>query len=143
MTENTTVDDLVYPPRMTAFTQPFWDALRDGRFVTSRCRDCGHMTFPPKPVCPECWKNDVEWAELSGLGVLASYTEVSAAPQMFAHEAPYTLCIVDLDEGVRCVSRIRSEWDDLRPDARVRLSIRESEPVHLFEFVLDDEGASA
>jgi uncharacterized protein len=138
MTEQTLVDTLVYPPRMTAFTQPFWDGLRDGRFQTTRCRDCGHMTFPPKPVCPECWTSDLEWVALSGRGTLVSYTEVSAAPAMFAHEAPYTLCIVDLDEGVRCVSRILAPWDDLTPDARVRLSIRESEPVHLFEFVLDD-----
>ncbi|SDG81505.1 Zn-ribbon domain-containing OB-fold protein [Microbacterium pygmaeum] len=135
MTENT----LVYPPRVTAFTRTFWDGLRDGTFLTTRCQDCGHMTFPPKPVCPECWKSNVEWVELSGRGVLVSYTEVSAAPQMFEHEAPYTLCIVDLDESVRCVSRVLAAWDDLAPDARVRLKIRDSVPTPLFEFVLDTD----
>jgi len=135
MTENR----LVYPPRMTAFTQPFWDGLREDRFQTTRCRDCAHMTFPPKPVCPECWQSDVEWVQLSGRGTLASYTEVSAAPQIFAHEAPYTLCIVDLDEGVRCVSRVLADWDDLVPDARVRVTMRAAEPTYLFEFVLDEE----
>lgn len=138
MTENT----LVYPPRVTEFTRPFWDALREERLLTSRCLKCGHMTFPPKPVCPECWESELEWVELSGRGTLVSYTEVSAAPAMFAHEAPYTLCIVDLDEGVRCVSRILAAWDDLVPDARVRVAYRKSEPEYLFEFVLDQtEGA--
>lgn len=136
MTDNT----LVYPPRMTAFTRPFWEGLREGIFQTSRCTDCAHMTFPPKPICPECWGSNLEWVRLSGTGTLVSYTEVSAAPAMFAHEAPYTLCIVDLDEGVRCVSRVLAAWDDLRPDLPVRLAIRDSSPVPLFEFVLDTPG---
>lgn len=134
-----TTSTLVYPPRMTEFTRTFWDGLKEGRFLTSRCKDCGHLTFPPKPICPECWKSDLEWVELSGRGSLVSYTEVSAAPQMFAHEAPYTLCIVDLDEGVRCVSRVLADWDSLTPDARVRVKFREAEPVYLFDFVLDDD----
>ena len=134
MSENT----LVYPPRITEFTRTFWEGLAAGRFLTSRCTDCEHMTFPPKPICPECWEPNVEWVELSGRGTLVSYTEVSAAPQMFAKDAPYTLCIVDLDEGVRCVSRVLADWDDLEPDARVHVVFREAEPTYLFEFVLDD-----
>lgn len=136
-----TETELVYPPRMTEFTQTFWDALREERFLTTRCLNCAHMTFPPKVVCPECWKSELEWVELSGRGTLMSYTEVSAAPQMFAHEAPYTLCIVDLDEGVRCVSRVLAGWDDLRPDARVRVTFRKASPTYLFEFVLDEEAS--
>lgn len=133
MTENT----LVYPPRMTPFTEPFWDGLREGKFQTTRCQDCGHITFPPKPVCPECWTDNLEWVELSGRGTLVSFTEVSAAPAMFAHEAPYTLCIVDLEEGVRCVSRVLAAWEDLVPDLPVKVQMREAEPSFLFEFVLD------
>ncbi|MER6563082.1 OB-fold domain-containing protein [Streptomyces sp. NPDC001027] len=78
--------------------------------------------------------------ELSGHGVLRSYTEVSAAPAIFADEAPYVLCLVDLDEGVRCVSRVRAAWDDLTPDIRVRVVMREAEPTYLFDFVVGDEG---
>ncbi len=139
MTEQT----LVYPPRVTEFTRTFWEGLGEGRFLTSRCVRCGHLTFPPKPICPECWGSDVEWVPLSGRGTLVSYTEVSAAPQMFAQEAPYRLCIVDLEEGVRCVSRILDEWDALQPDAPVRLRVREAEPVCLFEFELDPSTSEA
>ncbi|MEU6646296.1 Zn-ribbon domain-containing OB-fold protein [Saccharomonospora sp. NPDC046836] len=134
-----TMSELAYPPRITTFTAPFWDALRSGTFTTTRCNRCEHITFPPKPVCPDCWSDDVSWIELSGRGTLRSYTEVVIAPAMFAHEAPYVLCLVDLDEGVRCVSRVLASWDDLRPDMRVRVTMREAEPAHLFEFVLDGE----
>ncbi|NGP07789.1 Zn-ribbon domain-containing OB-fold protein [Rhodococcus sp. 14C212] len=136
MTSDTT-QELAYPPRVTPFTEPFWNGLDEGVLRTSRCRGCSHMTFPPKPICPECWQSDLEWVDLSGRGTLYSYTEVSAAPATFADEAPYVLCLVDLDEGVRCLSRINAQWDQLRPDQRVKVTIRDSTPVRLFDFEID------
>ena len=134
-----TATTLAYPPRVTAFTAPFWDGLREDVFRTTRCAHCTHTTFPPKPVCPECWSADIEWIRLGGGGVLRSYTEVCAAPAVFAAEVPYLLGLVDLDENVRCLSRIVGNWEDLRPDRRVRVRMRAAEPTYLFEFVLDDE----
>jgi uncharacterized protein len=134
-----TTPTLVYPPRMTPFTSVFWDGLREGKFLTSKCSDCRHMTFPPKPICPECWSYSVEWVELSGRGILQSYTEVSAAPAMFAADAPYILCIVDLDEGIRVLSRVLATWDELTLDLPVKVKIRQAEPVFLFDFILDTD----
>lgn len=134
-----TIPTLVYPPRMTPFTLTFWDALREGKFLTSKCVDCAHITFPPKPICPECWGDNLEWIELSGKGILRSYTEVSAAPAMFEADVPYVLCIVDLDEGIRLVSRVLAAWEDLVPDLRVTVKVREAEPSFLFDFVVDTE----
>jgi uncharacterized OB-fold protein len=129
-------DELAYPPRSTPFTEPFWQGLRESRLQTTKCLDCEHITFPPKPVCPNCWSGRVDWIRLRGTGVLRSYTEVCVAPLMFAAEAPYILCLVDLDEGVRCLSRIQAAWEDLRPDAHVDVRFRAAQPQHLFEFAL-------
>jgi uncharacterized protein len=139
MTMEATADTLAYQPRVTPFTRPFWEGLEQGTLRTTRCDACSHMTFPPKPVCPECWGREVEWVDLSGRGTLYSFTEVSAAPATFAAEVPYVLCLVDLDEGVRCLSRILATWDELEPDTRVRMVVRQTEPVRLFDFVIDDE----
>jgi uncharacterized protein len=133
--------ELAYPPRVTEFTKPFWEGLDVGVLRTTRCDECGHTTFPPKPVCPHCWSKNVQWLDLGGRGVLYSYTEVSAAPATFVGEAPYVLCLVDLDEGVRCLSRVLAPWEDLRPGLRVRLAVRDTEPVRLFDFVLDEEAS--
>jgi uncharacterized protein len=130
---------LACPPRVTLFTRPFWDGLAVGVLRTTRCRDCSRLTFPPKPICPECRESDLEWVDLSGRGTLASYTEISVAPATFADESPYVLCLVDLDEAAHCLSRILAGWDELEPDLRVRLEIRDSAPVRLFDFVLDQE----
>ncbi|MDH3231973.1 MAG: OB-fold domain-containing protein, partial [Alphaproteobacteria bacterium] len=89
-----------YPPRVSEFTAPFWEALAKGRLVTTRGKTSGRLSFPPKPFCPFSWEREVEWAELSGRGILYSHTVVHAAPSVFAHLAPYRVCIVDLEEGL-------------------------------------------
>ena len=94
-----------WPPRVSAFTSPFWDALAEGRLTTTRGRTSGRLTFPPKPFCPYDW-GEVEWVDLSGRGRLYSQTVIHAAPAVFACEAPIHNGIVDLDEGLRVAARI-------------------------------------
>lgn len=95
-----------YPPRVTTFTQVFWDGLRDGRFRITRCRACGRPSFPPREFCPGCWSREVEWIDHDGGGRLYSYTVVHAAPGAFAAEVPYRLGIVDLKDGPRLATRL-------------------------------------
>ena len=95
-----------YPPRVSEFTRPFWDALAEGRFTTTRCRSCDKFSFPPKLICPHCWSADVVWNDLGGSGCLYSWTRIHAAPAVFAVEAPYAVGIVDLDQGVRLACRL-------------------------------------
>ena len=98
-----------YPPRITAFTQRFWNALLGGSFETTRCDDCGRATFPPKPFCPHCWSKALTWVQLRGYGRLYSQTIIHAAPAVFRTEVPYRVGIVDLDDGLRIATRILSE----------------------------------
>lgn len=95
-----------YPPRESEFTQTFWSALREGRWLTTCCKACGQSTFPPKPVCPHCWSTDVAWDSLATQGTLYAWTRIHAAPSVFAGEAPYACGIVDLDGGVRLACRL-------------------------------------
>lgn len=123
-----------YPPRVTAFNRPFWTGLERGSLTTTECRSCGHKTFPPKIMCPECWSEDVHWVTLEGTGWLRSFTEVWVAPNPFRHQAPYTLGLVDLKDGVRLLARIDSAYEDLTPDQAVRLVVHPGDPVPLFSF---------
>ena len=100
-----------YPPRVSAFTRPFWDRLAIGIWRSTCCNNCGKFSFPPKPVCPHCWSDDVEWKDLSARGKLYSWTRVYAAPTAFADETPYELGIVDLDIGLRIAMRMIRQPD--------------------------------
>jgi uncharacterized OB-fold protein len=88
-----------YPPRVSAFTQPFWEGLAQGTWQTTCCDACGKFTFPPKPVCPHCWSDSMSWKALGPSGTLYTWTRIHSAPKVFVDEAPYAVCVVDLDAG--------------------------------------------
>ncbi len=95
-----------WPPRVSEFTRTFWEALTERRFLTTRCRACSKATFPPKPFCPHCWSNEIEWKALSPRGTVYSSTVMHAVPAHFQHEVPYRVAIVDLDDRIRIATRL-------------------------------------
>ena len=112
---------LPLPIQHTAVTAPFWDALARGRFIANCCQACGYLAFPPKGFCPHCSAGDMGWTELSGKGVLYSCTTVHAAPAVFG-ELPLQVAIVDLEEGIRLVTRLL-EGDQAVLDTAVELQV--------------------
>jgi uncharacterized OB-fold protein len=55
---------------------PFWQGLKDGRLLVRRCGHCDVLHFYPRPFCPFCWSDDVEWHEVSGRARVYSYSTV-------------------------------------------------------------------
>jgi hypothetical protein len=88
--------------RVAAFAQH----LREGRLMASRCTACGLRSFPPRADCARCLSPDFEWVEIGGAARLVSWTRVSAAPRGFEDHAPYTIGVVDLDDGGRALAWI-------------------------------------
>ena len=75
--------------------------LKDGRLMGSTCKACGHTTFPPRADCGECMSPEFEFTEYSGKGTIWTYSTIAAAPTGFDDEAPYTVVVVELEEGGR------------------------------------------
>jgi uncharacterized OB-fold protein len=104
-------------------TQPFWDGCREGRFLVRHCNACGRDYFYPRPFCPTCWSDDVEWKEASGRGTLYTYSivHVNDLPPFNQH-VPYVAAIVELDEGPRVMTNIEgTPFDQLRIGAAVEV----------------------
>lgn len=78
--------------------------LKDGRLTASQCAACGRLSFPPRADCPDCRHGQFSFRELSGRGNLATYTRIETAPAGFEDLAPYTLGVVDLQEGGRLLA---------------------------------------
>jgi uncharacterized OB-fold protein len=94
-------------PTPDAETQPFWDAAREARLLIKRCRACGRPHFYPRPFCPHCWSDDVEWEEASGRATLYTFSIVRRNDlPPFNERVPYVAAVVDLDEGVRMLSNV-------------------------------------
>lgn len=118
-------------PRQSAFSRRFWEALAVGKFETTVCLDCCLPAFPPRFFCPHCWSKNVEWRALSGRGVLYSRTRIHAAASAFAHDAPYSLALVDLEEGLRLATGLIEE-EAPTLDAPVELVVLSYEDGPLF-----------
>jgi uncharacterized OB-fold protein len=78
--------------------------LKDGRLMGTRCKDCGAFSFPPRADCEACMSGNFEFVELSGKSTLQTFTKIVAAPTGFEEVVPYTVGVVDLEEGGRALA---------------------------------------
>jgi hypothetical protein len=75
--------------------------LERGKVMTTRCKKCQRITFPPKMDCGRCGLSDMEWVEIKGTGELETFTTVMFGPAGFEKETPYTLAVVKFPAGIR------------------------------------------
>ena len=94
-------------PQPDLETQPFWDAAREGRLLIKRCHACTKTHFYPRPFCPHCWSQAVEWMDASGRATLYTWSVVHRNDLPPFHErVPYVAAIVDLAEGPRMMTNV-------------------------------------
>ena len=110
-------------PEYSSFTETFRQGLEAGKFMTTRCAACGKLTFPPKQHCPACWSGDMKWTELTGRGILYARTTIHAAATQFRDEVPYSVGIVDLEEGIRLVTGLIDDPVRMENDTAIMLVI--------------------
>ena len=94
--------------------------LNEEKLMGSKCKRCGTLFAPPRPICIKCHGTDMQWVELKGKGKLAAFTCISVGPPFMVAEGynrkrPYISGVVELDEGVRLDARIE-ELDGTKPE---------------------------
>lgn len=85
-----------------------------------RCSACGALDPGPRELCPACLRPSLQPWEVPGTGRLLSWTVVRRAPTRFRAEAPYAVCVVDLDAGLRVTGRLADRTEEPRPGDAVR-----------------------
>ena len=91
-------------PVPTPETAHFWEGTRAGELRLQRCAACEHAYFPPRPFCPACGSRDVAVFAASGRGRLYSYTIHHR--QVPGFTPPYSIAVVELEEGPRMMTNI-------------------------------------
>ena len=105
-------------PVTDPLTAPFWDAASKGRLVIQRCRACGELRWPPLVGCPECHGRDATWDEVRPTGTIWSFVVYHRAfAAELKDEIPYTVAMVQLDDGPYLVGRLHDAEDAGRPPA--------------------------
>ncbi|HIE24356.1 MAG TPA: Zn-ribbon domain-containing OB-fold protein [Candidatus Korarchaeota archaeon] len=111
----------------------FWDGLKEGKVLATRCKRCSTLRFPPSATCPSCYSSEVEWVELSKEGVVETYTKIVAAPASFSGEAPYIVVVARMKEGVKILAWF--EGENISIGMRVRLLAKEEHGSLTYRFV--------
>jgi len=93
-------------PVPTPETQPYWDGAAVGELRIQRCLDCGVAYFYPRPLCPSCGSDQVEWFTASGRATLYSYVINHRPAPGFEADAPYAIAVVQLEEGPRMMTNL-------------------------------------
>jgi uncharacterized OB-fold protein len=91
-------------------TAPFWAAAGRGRLVIQRCNTCGALRWPPLAGCPECRSRDATWEEVHPQGTIWSFVVYHRAfAAELKHQIPYTVVMVQLDDGPYLLGRFADD----------------------------------
>lgn len=92
-------------PTLRGEEKTYFDEAKAGRLVYQRCRACQEVIFYPRVVCPTCMSEDLAFEPSVGRGTIYSHTTLyRAGHPAFAEDVPYTIVLVDLDEGFRVIA---------------------------------------
>ena len=95
------------PPSLAAH---FTEGLQAHVVRFQRCDACGHAQTLARYACQRCGAQRLAWHDASGLATVRARTVVSRAPSdEFRALAPYTLVIVELDEGPRLMGHAQAD----------------------------------
>jgi uncharacterized protein len=101
--------------------------LSQGQFLIQRCSACAKHIYFPREICPHCGAADPAWVMPTGHGTVYAMTTVRRKADA---GGDYNVSLVDLDEGVRLMSRVT-----LRPPDAVRIGLRVTARVQVIDGV--------
>ena len=113
-----------------AFTgQSFYDRLGEQKLTGAKCESCGDLYVPPRPMCGNCFGDDMTLQEMSGTGTLVAFTTVHIAPTAmieagYDRNNPYCAGIVRLTEGPAISGQILGVDPTMPKQIQIGMSVR-------------------
>jgi uncharacterized protein len=91
---------------MDSDSRPYWEGLKQGELRIQHCSACSQYVFYPRSLCPYCHTTQLSWEVVSGRGTIYTYTVAHQGFGAFAADVPFIVALVELEEGVRMMTRI-------------------------------------
>lgn len=111
-------------PEPTPLTEPYWNALAEGRLMFQRCGQCAHAWLPVRAECPNCLAGEPGWERATGAATLVSWVTYHLAYHpYFEDKLPYRVAVVRLAEGPRLIAGLADELTEPRADQPLRLEV--------------------
>jgi uncharacterized OB-fold protein len=104
-----TISGKPLPDINSPISKQFWEGCKRGELQLQFCGHCNSYQFYPRPSCLKCGRRDLIWRRSTGRGKVYSFTiirqVVDNSPE-FQKEIPFTIGLIELEEGVRMYSNI-------------------------------------
>jgi uncharacterized OB-fold protein len=108
--------------------EQFYKNISQKKLMGGKCRKCGKIHLPPRPLCDKCLSTEFEWVELPRTGTLLTYTIIHVAPTQFQNMAPYAVGIVQLENGVKIPGTIKEvPLDKIRVGMQLKMEFEETQ----------------
>jgi len=112
-------------PEIDALNAPFWEGLAQGEVRLQKCGSCGAHQYPAESFCYACGAQSPSWVKVRGEGTIYSFIVVHQQyHKAFQQFLPYTVAIVQMDEGPRMLSTMLGLTKPVAIGDRVRPCIR-------------------
>lgn len=92
--------------------EQFYKFVSERKLMAAKCKKCGTILLPPRPMCTKCFSSDLEWVELKNKGKLLTYTVIHVSSKQFESLIPYAVGIVKLGDGPKLPGMIQ----DVEPE---------------------------
>jgi uncharacterized protein len=117
----------------------FWEGLDRGQLLFQKCMVCDKLRYPPSVRCSNCGALDTLIVEVSGRGILYSYT-ILYRPPIARLVLPMTIGLVELAEGVRCLGALDRSIERPEIGMKLRAKFAKTDPGSVpLSFVADSE----
>jgi hypothetical protein len=110
-------------PAINPGDEPYFDAAAQGKLLVKKCNDCGEYHHYPRPFCPFCFSEKVEWVEAKGTGEIYTYSVTRRGGPV-----PYCIGYVTLDEGPKMMTNIVDcDLDSVKVGQKVKVVFKKTE----------------
>ncbi len=110
ITEIKEVFTFPYKYRYGKWYGTFYEGLRQGRIMATRCGKCGRTFLPPRPYCGWCFADIQGWVEVKDEGIVKSFTIVYMPFIGQPTKPPYCYALIVLDG---CDTELHHRLDEI------------------------------
>ena len=125
----------------TGGLNPFFDALKQGRILGSRCTTCGHTSVPPRVNCAADG-SEMKVLELPPTAAVLHITEGAASGLLDNRGDQQTFALVQITGSDNCIlARIDTAAGRPNSGHKVKLAMASysgGHPVQLLVFIAED-----
>ena len=97
------------------------DPNQEPYLIASRCGNCGKYFAPPRVICLNCGKMQMEQVPLKGKGTIYTFTIVHQQLPNALVQVPYAIVIVTMEEGCQLHGVVTEDLESVKIGAPVEV----------------------